>query len=82
MDHNKVLVELEWEQVDSIVRNEIGDQIEMIHREMVASSYVHPDDKAHQEKLLPALYLVYEYWAGESETNKLKELMGYETGTD
>lgn len=82
MEHNKVLVELEWEQIDAIVRNELRDHIEMIHRELAVGEYVHPDDEADKQKLLPALYVVYEYWAGQAETNKLKEYMGHETGTD
>jgi len=82
MDSNKVLVELEWEQIDAIVRNELRDHIEMIHRELAVGEYVHPDDEAHKQKLLPALYVVYEHWAGQAETNKLKEYMGHETGTD
>lgn len=79
---NKVVVELEWEQIDAIIVHELREHIEMIHRELAVGGHIHPDDEADKQKLLPALYVVYEYWAGESETNKLKELMGYETGTN
>jgi hypothetical protein len=82
MEANKVMVELEWEQIDAIIRHELRDHIEMIHRELAAAHYIHPDDEADKQKLLPALYVVYEYWAGETEANKLKEEMGYETETD
>lgn len=82
MEHNKVLVELEWEQIDAIVRNELRDHIEMIHRELAVGEYIHPDDEADKKELLPALYVVYEYWAGKTDTDKLKELMGHETKTD
>lgn len=76
MDHNKVLVELEWEQIDAIIRSELRDHIEMIHREMAVGEYIHPDDKADKQKLLPALYVVYEYWAGEAESMRLMDVLG------
>ena len=84
VDGNKVMVELEWEQIDAIVRNELRDHIEMIHRELAAREYVHPDDEAKKKELLPALYVVYEHWAGEAESMQLmNELgIGHETGTD
>jgi len=59
VDGNKVLVELEWEQIDAIVRNEIRDHIYMTHREIKLSQCFHPDDIAQNEKLLPALLIVY-----------------------
>lgn len=78
VDGNKVLVELEWEQIDAIVRNEVRDHIYMVHRELqlegrMHGEYVHPDDIEHNKILLPALLTVYEYWAGEEAANKIKE---------
>jgi len=73
VDGNKVLVELEWEQIDAIVRNEIRDNIYMTHREMKLNRYIHPDDIAQNKKLFPALLVIYEYYAGEEELKKLQE---------
>lgn len=75
VDGNKVLVELEWEQIDTIVRNEIRDHIYMTHREMKLNKYIHPDDVAQNEKLLPALLIIYEYYAGEEELKKVQEIL-------
>ena len=72
-DGNKVLVELEWEQIDAIVRNEVRDHIYMVHREEQANDWIHPDDAEHNKILLPALLTVYEYWAGEEAAKKIKE---------
>jgi len=82
MESNKVLVELEWDQIDAIVRNELRDHIEMIHRELAAGGHIHPDDEAGKQKLLPALYVVYEHWAGEAESMRLMKELEYETRTD
>lgn len=73
MDDNKVLVELEWEQIDAIVRNELRDHAIMVETEMAKDYYLHPDDKKDNETLLPALVRAYEYWAGENETARLME---------
>jgi hypothetical protein len=69
---NKVLVELEWEQIDAIVCQEIREHIIMVESEK-NGKWIHPDDKEHNKILLPALYVVYEYCAGEEAANKLKE---------
>lgn len=73
MDSNKVLVELEWEQIDAIVRNELRDHAIMVKIEMARDYYLHPDDKKYNETLLPALVRAYDYWAGEDETARLME---------
>jgi hypothetical protein len=82
MESNKVLVELEWEQIDAIIKNELREHIEMIHKELSVGEHIHPDDEADKQKLLPALYVVYEYWAGEAESMRLMKELGYETRTD
>ena len=82
VDGNKVLVELEWEQIDAIVRNELRDHVMIVHKEMMGSDYMHPDDIEDNKTLLTALLRCYEYWAGKVETNKLKQEIGYEVTTD
>lgn len=75
VDGYKVLVELDWEQIAAIVRNEIRDHIYMVHRELMYEGWVHPDDVEHNKVLLPALLTVYEYWAGEEAFKKIKETL-------
>ena len=82
VDGNKVLVELEWEQIDAIVRNELRDHVLIVHKEMMGGDYVHPDDVEDNKTLIPALLRCYEYWAGKENTNKLKQEIGYEIATD
>lgn len=73
VDGNKVMVELEWEQIDAILCQEIREHILMVHRDIVGADWVHPDDEEHNKILLPALFVVYEYWAGKSAADELKE---------
>jgi len=86
MEHNKVLVALEWEQIDAITERELRDHIIITHKEMQGGAYVHPDDKAYNHVLFPALCVVHKHWAGEAESMKLMEELGLgygdETGTD
>lgn len=72
VDGNKVLVELEWGQIDAIVRQELREHIIMVEGEK-NGRWIHPDDEEHNKILLPALYVVYEYYAGEQAANELKE---------
>jgi hypothetical protein len=72
VDGNKVLVEMEWEQIDGIVRQELREHIIMTEREK-GGRWVHPDDEEHNKILLPALYTVYEYYAGQEAVNELRE---------
>ena len=72
VDGNKVLVEMEWEQIDAIVRQEIREHIIMVEGEK-NGRWIHQDDEEHNKILLPALYVVYEYYAGEQAANELKE---------
>lgn len=83
MESNKVLVELEWEQIDEIICSELREHIIMLHKEMMAGDWVHPDDQADNAELFPAMCKVHKYWAGEAETKKLMDELGigYETGT-
>ena len=72
VDGNKVLVEMEWEQIDGIVRQELREHIIMTEKEK-GGRWIHPDDEEHNKILLPALLTVYRYWAGEEAANKIKE---------
>jgi len=77
----KVWVQLEWEQVDGIIVDELEGHILMTAHDIVAADYgahVHPDDDSYNRKLLPALFVVYEHWAGEEATADLKKQVGYE----
>ena len=78
----KVWVQLEWEQIDAIVVKELKDHIEITARDINAvkngDGWVHPEDAERNLRLLPALLVVYEQWAGEEATEKLKEQVGYE----
>lgn len=68
----KVWVQLEWEQIDSIVEKELKEQI--IYASMdKEGNWMHPDDVEYNKVLLPALKVVYEYFAGEK---KMKDLEG------
>lgn len=81
-DGTKVWVQLEWDQIDAIVVKEIKWHIQTIARDVEAAKtgegWVHPEDAEHNPKLLSALFVVYEYWAGEAAANKLKKELGYE----
>jgi len=78
----KVWVQLEWEQIDAVIVKELKWHIQTIARDVEAAKtgegWVHPDDAAHNPKLLSSLFVVYEYWAGEAAANKLKKELGYE----
>lgn len=78
----RIMVEMDWEQVDEIICSELRDHVLILHKEMTEGDYIHPSDKIDNETLIPALLRVYEYWAGESELEKLKQEIGYETETD
>ena len=83
MEANKVLVELEWEQIDAIIEKELRAHIISLHKEMAADHWVHPDDQADNAELFPAMCKVHKYWAGEAESMRLMDELGigYETGT-
>jgi hypothetical protein len=79
----KVWVQLEWEQIDAVIVKELKEHIESSARDVQAAksgiSWVHPEDAEYSKSiLLPALFVVYEYWAGEEAAEKLKEKVGYE----
>lgn len=83
VDGNKVLVELDWDQIDAIIKNELREHIIITHKEM-QGEYFHQDDEAYNHVLFPALCVVHKHWAGEAESMQLmNELgIGHETGTD
>jgi hypothetical protein len=78
----KVWVQLEWEQVDAMIVKELKWHIENAACEMRAAEtgekWVHPEDVARNVKLLPALLVVYEHWAGEEAAAKLKQDLEYD----
>jgi len=78
----KVWVQLEWEQVDALIAKELKEHIEITARDMKAAEtgegWIHPEDVSYNVKLLPALFVVYEHWAGEEAAESLKEQVGYE----
>lgn len=78
----KVWVQLEWEQIDAIVVKELKDHIEITARDInVAKNgdgWVHPEDAERNLRLLPALLVVYEQWAGEEEAEKMKKEIGFD----
>jgi len=88
MNCHKVTIELEWEQIDAIMVGELRAQIEMMEKENREGVFLHPDDRLSNENLLPAMYKVYEYWAGEEAAEELmaqekdKEHSKDETRTD
>lgn len=84
MESNKVMVELQWEQIDTIIANELREHIIMMQREREAGLWVHPDDQADNHELFPALCKVHKYWAGEAESMRLMDELGigHETRTD
>ena len=76
----KVWVQLEWEQIDAIVEKELKEQI--IYASMDESGkFMHPDDIEYNKVLLPALKIVYEYFAGEKRTKELQEQLNADCKT-
>lgn len=76
MEVNRVLVELEWEQIDAIIEKELREHIIMLHKEMMADHWMHPDDQADSAELFPAMCKVHKYWAGEEESMRLMNELG------
>ena len=77
----KVWVQLEWEQVDAMIAKELKEHIEITARDMRAAEtgegWLHSEDVAYNVKLLPALFIVYQHWAGEEAAESLKERLGW-----
>ena len=69
---------LEWEQVDSLVAQELKRQIEGFSEEANSGSWMHPDDVAYAKEILPAMLMVYEYWAGKEAAESLKQNIAYD----
>jgi hypothetical protein len=78
----KVWVQLEWEQIDAMIAKELKEHVGFTARDVAAArtgeGWAHPEDVEYNEKLLPALLVVYEHWAGEEAAKKLKQEVGYE----
>jgi hypothetical protein len=75
----KVTFEMEDVQVDAIVADELESNIFMTAHEIVAAHNdvpVHPEDDAYNRKLIPALFVVYEHYAGEEAAANLKKQVG------
>jgi hypothetical protein len=66
----KLMVELEYEQIDKIVIKELETAISYALKK---DKWKHKDDIKYDKKLLPALKTVYRYYAGEEQFEKLKE---------
>jgi len=66
----KVWIQMEWEQIDAIVKNELREQIVTMSK---PTKWIHPDDSEHEKILLPALKIVYEYFAGEKNLIELEK---------
>ena len=72
----KVIVELNDEQIGTIIADELESQIFMTAHEIAAADngvHVHPEDDAYNRKLIPALFIVYEHFADEEAIANLKE---------
>jgi hypothetical protein len=67
---NKAWIQMEWEQVDAIVRHELRQQIITTSQ---PEGWRHPDDIEYDKILLPALKIVYEYFAGEKNLIELEK---------
>jgi hypothetical protein len=75
----KVTFEMEDVQVDAIIVDELERHILMTAKYIVAADndvYVHPEDDAYNRKLIPALFIVYEYFAGKEAAANLKKQVG------
>ena len=73
----KVWVQLEWEQVDAMIVKELKYHIHITARDVEAAKkgegWIHPEDAEYNPKLLSAMFIVYEHWAGEAEADRLKK---------
>ena len=75
----KVTIELNDEQIETIIADELESYIFMTAHEIVAADNdvpVHPEDDAYNRKLIPALFVVYEHYAGEEAAANLKKQVG------
>jgi len=75
----KVTIELNDEQIETIIADEIESHIFMTAYDIVAADNdvpVHPEDDAYNRKLIPALFVVYEHFAGEEAAANLKKQVG------
>lgn len=72
-----VTFELESEQLDAIMASELKNQIYYSHNSIENNEWIHEDDRGFEERLLAALWVVYEYFSGPEQASELKkELQG------
>ena len=75
----KVTIELNDEQIETIIADEIESHIFMTAYDIVAADNgipTHPEDDSYNRKLFPALFVVYEHFAGEEMAAALKKQVG------
>jgi hypothetical protein len=75
----RVMLTLDDEQISTVVADELESQIFMTAHEIAAADNdepVHPEDDAYNRKLIPALFVVYEHFAGEEAVENLKKQVG------
>jgi len=75
----KVTFEMEDVQVDAIIVDELESHILMTAYDIVAADNgipTHPEDDSYNRKLFPALFVVYEHFAGEEMAAALKKQVG------
>lgn len=75
----KVTIELNDEQIETIIADEIESHIFMTAYDIVAADNgipTHPEEDSYNRKLIPALFVVYEHFAGEEAAANLKKQVG------
>ena len=82
MDSNKVLVELEWGQVDALVASELERYLRSTIDIIKQNEYFNEEDKEHDIKIVSALFTIIQDWMSVDKINSLKKELGYETRTD
>lgn len=82
MESNKVLVELEWEQIDALVARELERYLRSTIDSIKQNDYFNEEDKEHDIKIVSALFTVIQDWMSVDKINSLKKELGYETRTD
>lgn len=77
-----VTFELECDQLDAIMASELKNQIYYSHSSIENNDWIHEDDRGFEEKLLGALWIVYEYFAGATQAEELKKELKGENYSD
>lgn len=68
----KVTVEMDDDTFDLIMTRALEDHILYTYNDFVS---LHPDDVEFNEKLKEALWVVFDYFAGEEKAKELKNLI-------